>query len=474
MKETTRDELDRVFRKQKTAFAGDRTPDLAARLSRLRALDAMLIEYRHPIRDAISADFGNHHAMVTDLFESGAVIARSRHIQSQLASWMAPEKRELLAAVHGSSTAEVIHQPKGVLGNIAPWNFPLECALVMTADMLAAGNRVIVKSAELTPRISTLLGEAIAKHFPEDVLTMVHGGHELSAYFASLPWDHLTYTGGGRVGRLVMAAAAANLTPLTLELGGKNPAVFADDGFDDALIERFLYFRVFKGGQVCTSPDHVLVPEGRISEWVEKAKRLWTGLYPKYVGHPEATGAINQTHFNRVMALVQEARARGVSVVSLNGEEADPGRRQIPMYAIVDPPEELACMQDEIFGPVTPVKDYTSIDDAIARINRGPSPLAAYVVTRDQKLGARFAREVKSGGTGVNVFGFQAADPGLPFGGVGKSGFGCHSGREGFLNYSHTKPVFYCADDDVLAFAIKPPYGEVTQAFADACFVPVP
>ena len=314
MKETTRDELDRVFRKQKTAFAGDRTPDLAARLSRLRALDAMLIEYRQPIRDAISADFGNHHAMVTDLFESGAVIARSRHIQSQLASWMAPEQRELPAAVHGSSTAEVIHQPKGVLGNIAPWNFPLECALVMTADMLAAGNRVIVKSAELAPRISALLGEAIARHFPEDVLTMVHGGHELSAYFASLPWDHLTYTGGGRVGRLVMAAAAANLTPLTLELGGKNPAVFADDGFDDALIERFLYFRVFKGGQVCTSPDHVLVPEGRISEWVEKAKRLWTGLYPKYVGHPEATGAINQTHFNRVMALVQEARARGRSI----------------------------------------------------------------------------------------------------------------------------------------------------------------
>jgi coniferyl-aldehyde dehydrogenase len=371
MKETTRIELDALFAKQKAAFARDRNPSLEAR---------MLIAYRQPIRGALASDFGNHHAMVTDLFESGAVVARSRHIQSQLAAWMAAEKRELNPLAHGSSTAEVMRQPKGVLGNIAPWNFPLECALIMTADMLAAGNRVIVKSAELAPATAMVMSEAITKHFAPDVLAMVNGGAEFAAYFAGLPWDHLTYTGGGRVGRLVLQAAAPNLTPVTLELGGKNPTVFAADGFEDVLVERFLYFRVFKGGQVCTSPDYALVPEGRIDEWVEKAKRLWTGLYPKYVGHPEATGAINKMHYDRVLGLVAEARARGVKVVSLNGDEPNATTRQIPMFVIVDPPEDLACMQEEIFGPVTPVKSYRTIDEAIATINHGPQPGSRYAI----------------------------------------------------------------------------------------------
>ena len=218
----------------------------------------------------------------------------------------------------------------------------------------------------------------------------------------------------------------------------------------------------------------MLVPEGRADEWVALASKMWAGLYPKYVGHPEATGTINRAHYDRVMGLVEEARARGVKVVSLNGDEPDAATRQIPMYVIVDPPDDLQCMQEEVFGPVTPVKTYRTLDDAMDRINSGPSPLAAYIVTRDAAVGDSYAAGVLSGGTGVNVFGFQAADANLPFGGVGKSGMGCHSAREGFLNYSHTKPVFHCADDNGLAFAIKPPYGPVTQAFADATFAPAP
>lgn len=474
MKETAKAELDILFAKQKAAFAKDRVPSIETRIERLKKLDRMMIEFREPFRKALSEDFATHHPLVTDLFESGAVIARSRTIQAFLPSWMSPENRELNPMVHGSSKAQVIRQSKGVLGNIAPWNFPIECALIMTADMLAAGNRVIVKSAELAPATARVLKEAAAAHFPPDVLAVVNGGVEFASYFASLPWDHLTYTGGGRVGRLVMQAAAPNLTPVTLELGGKNPAVFAADGFEEALVERFLYFRVFKGGQVCTSPDYVLVPENRISQWVEIAKQKWTGLYPNYVDHPDATGAINQAHYDRVMKLVNEARERGATVVSLNGDQPNAAKRVIPMYVIVDPPDDLQCMQEEIFGPVTPVKSYRTIEEAIARINAGPSPLASYIVTRDEALGARFAREVLSGGTGVNVFGFQAADPSLPFGGVGKSGMGCHSGREGFLNYSHTKSVFYCADDNGLAMAIRPPYAAMAQAFADAAFAPAP
>ncbi len=472
MKETPVAELHRLFAAQQAAISVDRNPSLETRLERLRTLDSMLIAYREPMRQALSADFANHHPLVTDLFESGAVIARSRHIQAKLAEWLAPEPRDLNPLVHGSSHAYVMRQPRGVVGNISPWNFPIECALVMVADMLAAGNRVMVKASELAPATAAILAEAVQAHFAEDVLAVVTGGTALAIEFAALPWNHLTYTGGARVGRLVMQAAAANLVPVTLELGGKNPTVFADDGFEPGLVERFLYFRAFKGGQVCTSPDYVLVPEGRIDEWVALAARAWTALYPRYVGHPEATGAINRIHYDRVLGLVEEARRRGVRIVSLNGDEPDAVSRQIPMYVIVDPPEDLLCMQEEVFGPVTPVKSYRTIDEAMERINRGPSPLAAYIVTRDPFLADRYAAQVLSGGTGVNVFGFQAADANLPFGGVGSSGMGCHSAREGFLNYSHTKPVFHCADDNGLAFAIRPPYGEITRAFADATFAP--
>ena len=472
MTETSQSQLDLTFEKQKNAFAADRFPSLKVRLERLRALDGMMIAYRQPMREALAADFDAHHPLVTDLFESGAVIARGRYIQSQLGEWMQPSIRELEPMVHGSSTAKVIRQPKGVIGNISPWNFPIECALVMVNDMLAAGNRVIIKTSELAPATAEVVREAVASHFDADLLAVATGGVELARYFSSLPWDHLVYTGSTEVGRLVMQAAARNLTPVTLEMGGKNPAIFAEDGLEPGLMERFLYFRVFKGGQVCTSPDYALVPNAHLHQWVELAKSAWSGLYPSYVGHPDATGAINERHFSRVLGYVEEARQRGVEVISLNGDQPDPERRQIPMYVLIDPPEDLQCMTQEIFGPVTPVKTYADLDEAIAYVNARPRPLAAYLVTRSDAAAERVAAQIVSGGMGVNVFGFQAATPALPFGGVGPSGAGCHSGYEGFLNYSHSKSIFHCADDDPLMQAIRPPYGDMTQAFADAVFAP--
>lgn len=473
MTDTSHSELDAIFAKQKQAFASDRYPSLETRLERLRALDNMMIAFREPMREALTADFDSHHPLVTDLFESGAIIVRGRYIQTQLEEWMKPVTRELNPMVHGSSTARVIRQPKGVIGNISPWNFPIECALVMVNDMFAAGNRVVIKTSEQAVACAEVVKEAVAAHFDEELLAVVTGGVELAQHFSGLPWDHLVYTGNSSVGRLVMEAAAKNLTPVTLEMGGKNPTIFAEDGLEQSLIERFLYFRVFKGGQVCTSPDYVLVPNARLDEWVDMAKSAWSSLYPGYVGHPDATGAINEHHFNRVMGYVNEAREKGVEVISLNGDEPDSDRRQIPMYVVIDPPEDLKCMREEIFGPVTPVKTYEDMNEAIAYINARPRPLAAYLVTRNDDLVERISTQVISGGVGVNVFGFQGAEPTLPFGGVGPSGIGCHSGYEGFLNYSHTKSVFSCADDNALMNAIRPPYGDMAQAFADAVFTPL-
>jgi coniferyl-aldehyde dehydrogenase len=472
MSDTSIADLEARFAAQRAAFLKDVYPALETRLDRLRRLEAVMVAQRVPLQRSVAADFGSHHPTVTDMFETGGVLGRNRYIQSQLADWMADSERPLMQVVHGSSKARVIRQPKGVVGNIGPWNFPVESAFVMVSDMLAAGNRVIVKAAELTPATSELLQSAIADAFDPAELTVVTGGVDLARHFAGLPWDHLTYTGGAAAARSIMAAAAPNLTPLTLELGGKNPTLFMDDGVEESLVERYLYFRIFKGGQVCTSPDYVMVPQARMEEWVALARRSWTSMYPCYVGHPDATGTINRRHYDRILGYLDEARSAGVEVISLNGEAPDPDRLQIPMYLVLNPPERLAVMQDEVFGPVVAVKPYSAVEEAVAYVNSHPRPLAAYLVGRDRAQLSTIAREVVAGGIGINVFGFQGAEPSIPFGGVGASGMGCHSGLEGFLGYTHSKSVFDCADDNPLMLSLKAPYGDFAQAFADAIFPP--
>ena len=468
---TSTQELDRIFKVQQEAFLKEPSPSLEVRLDRLKRLEAAMVENRVEFQNSMKSDFGSHPSLVTDLFETGGVIGRSRYLQFMLADWMKDSPRELDPAALGSSTAKVIRQPKGVIGNMAPWNFPIECGLVMVNDMMAAGNRVIVKASSQTPVTSALMQKVIAEKFDESELAVVFGTHgDFAEYFCTLPWNHLTYTGGGKIAKGVLRHAAENLTQVTLELGGKNPTVFTDAGVDEMLVERFLYNRVFKGGQVCTSPDYALVPEGRMDEWVSLAKKTWTGMYPNYVGHADATGTINQRHFDRLLGYLDEARAAGCEVISLNGDEPDPKTLQIPMYLVINPDLSLNVMKDEMFGPITAVRTYKTLDDAIDFINRRDRPLAAYIVGRERDQIGQFQSTVLSGGGGVNVFGLQGAHPALPFGGTGASGMGCHSGFEGFLTYTHNKSVFECADDAVLMASLKGPYGELSQAVADAVF----
>jgi coniferyl-aldehyde dehydrogenase len=469
---TTQEELHRLFAAQKAAFLQNSMPTLDERLDRLRRLEAAMVENRVGFQKTLNEDFGQHPALVTDLFETGGVIGRSRYVQAMLGEWMKPSPRELDPAAHGGSTAQVIRQPKGVIGNLAPWNFPIECALVMVNDMLAAGNRVIVKASRQTPATSELMQAVIAERFDETELVIVQADTvDFSEHFCTLPWDHLTYTGGGNIGRTVLRHAAENLTPVTLELGGKNPTLFSEEGVCDLLVERFLYNRVFKGGQVCTSPDYALVPRTRMQEWVALAEAAWSGMYPRYVGHPDATGTINRRHYDRLLGYLDEARAAGCAVISLNGDEPDPETLQIPMVVVVDPPEHLEVMREEMFGPITAIKPYDSFEAAIDYINGRDRPLAAYFVGRERDLIARFQERVIAGGVGINVFGLQGAHPALPFGGTGASGMGCHSGFEGFLTYTHNKSVFECADDSPIMASLKGPYGEFAQAVCDSIFM---
>lgn len=472
MRETTIVELETLIDKQKAAFLENLNPSYEERLGWLQSLEKMMLENRQQIQQAITQDFGSHSTVITDMFETGGVLGRNRYIQANLKDWMAPSQRPLLDLVHGSSTVEVIQQPKGVMGNISPWNFPIECSLVMANDMLAAGNRVIINVSELAPATATLLMETVGNYFPEEVLAIVVGGLEFSQHFASMPWDHLTYTGNTQVGRLIMQAAAANLTPVTLELGGKNPTVFLEDAVNEQQIKEFLSFKFCKNGQICTSPDYVFVPEQLLEQWVEMAKRVWQAAYPVYMGHPDVTGIINHRHFDRLMGLLEEANTSEAEVVALTEDTPDRETRQMPMYLVVNPSDQLAVMKEEIFGPITAVKPYRDLEEVYRYINGHDRPLACYLATNAQNTEKveQFKFSTLSGGVAVNAFGFQAAEPSAPFGGIGASGIGCHSGREGFNNYSHSKTVYHCSDDNPLKASICVPYGELTQAFANAMF----
>ena len=429
-------DLERAFQLQKAAL--DTYPSLVVRLDRLSRLRSLVTEGEERICVAMQADFGSLHPSMVVMLDTLPVIDRVTHFAANLAGWMVPES-VVLGDVHGSSTAQILRVPKGVMGNIAPWNFPIESALVMAVDMMAAGNTVIIKPSELAPQTSAALAGLVAEYFQPEELAVVEGGIDVAEAFAAMQWDHLTYTGGGRVGRLVAQAAASNLVPVTLELGGKNPAVFASDAITDASIARFLSFRSLKAGQICTSPDYALVPRERVDEWVERASTVWRGWYPHWVGHPDITGIINDRHVARLIGYLDEARARGVQVIGLNDDEPELDARQLPMTLVIDPPADVACMTDEVFGPITPVVPYDSIDEVFARINAGPSPLGAYLATSDTALADRFVTGVRSGGIGINTFGLQG-------------------GHAGFLNYSHTKSVFRGADDSFVHQVIIPPF----------------
>lgn len=461
--------LRTAFAAQRAAFAADRCPDLGTRMQRVSRLRRMVIDRREAFRLALMADFGTHHPWLSDLMETGPVLGRANHFLTQLPSWLAHTPIDL-GAEHGSSHGEIRLLPKGVMGNIAPWNFAVESALVMCVDMLAAGNRVIIKPSELAPATAQAVADAVAAHFEPELLTVVQGGVELAQTFAAMPWDHLTFTGSPRVGKLVAQAASQNMVPVTLELGGKNPALFAPDGVTQDLVRLFLSFRTLKSGQVCTSPDYVLVPRDQMEDWITLAKSVWQHAYPAYVGTDQCVAIINDAHFARLSRYVDEAHARDVRVEPLNDDAPDPVRRHFPLTLIIDPPADTECMNDELFGPVIPVVPYDDVDRAFDRINDGETPLGAYIATHDTALASRFIDIVRSGGAAVNNFGLQGGHAALPFGGLGNSGHGCHSAWHGLLGYSHAKSVFWGAADSLVHKVLEPPLSDLTAMAANGMF----
>jgi coniferyl-aldehyde dehydrogenase len=457
MTHTTQAQLERSFENQRAAFAAEPYPTLEARLQALATLRDVCAAVRGRMAATLAADFGSHDPNIGLLWELGGVLARIQYAEQNLAHWLAPVDR-------GSDPADgqrsyVRYQPKGVIGNMAPWNFPVDISLGPLVDMLAGGNRAIVKPSEHAPHSAELVRAVIADHFDPALVHVVTGGVELAEAFTRLPWDHLMYTGNPAVARKVLQAAAQNLVPVTLELGGKCPTLIAPDRVNDDSLSEVLSIKAIKNGQVCINTDYVLVPRASLTQVVSSLQRLWATMFPQFVASDSATGMINQHHYDRLTGYLTQARARGVQVLTLGDEAPDTERRVLPLTLVVDPPDDLALMQEEIFGPILPIKPYDSVDQAIAYINTHPRPLALYVFTDDTQLADDVIARTTSGGACVNAIAVHASLPSLPFGGIGHSGMGCHHGFEGFQTFSHARAIYRRGATNPWEF-MRPPYGE--------------
>ena len=461
------EQLRKVFEKQRTAFASDRSPSLATRAERLQALIGMMVGNKDRISKAIAQDFGAHPKPASDLIEVLGVIGRATYVLENLESWMRPDERHMDAALFGTARAEVRYQPKGVIGNIVPWNFPFDLSVGPLGEMLAAGNRVIIQPSEYTPACADLLTKMIASTYDADLVTVVTGGLELATAFSAVPWDHLLYTGSPGIGRQVMAAAAQNLTPVTLELGGKCPAIFTPGSVTAANVESAIGTKIIKNGQMCVSVDYCMVPRGDVKAFVHEAQAFMAKAAPAYSRSDECTGIISPRHLARIEDMLGEARDRQVTIVELEEDAAtDRDTRRMPISLAIDPPSDLRIMQEEIFGPILPVVPYDDLDQAIASINTGERPLGLYIFSDDAALADKIIADTHSGGVAVNACAVQSALPSMGFGGSGMSGMGRHHGIEGFREFSNQRGVVIRGEGDMID-AFYSPYA-VAAAIVDA------
>ncbi|MFB6895596.1 aldehyde dehydrogenase family protein [Streptomyces hydrogenans] len=453
-------ELHAVFAAQRAAVRRSSAPKADQRRRSLMALADVITGHRQQIRDALSADFAVHPEGFADLVEVLGVAGRAVFAAEHLEEWMAPEPRPAGPGLLGTAQADMVYQPKGVIGLISPWNFPFDLSLGPLADMLAAGNRVIIKPSEYTPACSALLREMVAEVFDPEQVAVVTGGLDLAQEFPTLPWDHLLYTGNPEVGRLVARAAAENLVPTTLELGGKCPAIVHTDSVTADTVAQIVGTKLVKSGQMCITVDYCLVPRRDTARFVELVKAHMRERVPGFVSSPDCTGIITERHLQRLIDLVEEAKARGVEVVQVDGSGPDMATRRMPLTLVVDPPADLALMREEIFGPILPIKSYDGVEDAVSYVNHGERPLGLYVFAQNGDVAERILATTSSGGACVNTCAVQGAVPALGFGGIGHSGHGRHHGVDGFREFSNPRGIVRRGQDDLIE-VMFPPYGAV-------------
>lgn len=459
-------QLEASFALQRQAFQANPMPSAEQRMQWLKALREVLSNQQDALIRAISTDFSNRSADETLLAELMPSLHGIHYASKRIKQWMKPSRRSVGLQFLPAS-AKVIYQPLGVVGVIVPWNYPLFLAIGPLVGALAAGNRVMIKMSESTPATSQLLKELLAKVFPEDLVSVVLGEAEVGMAFSRLPFDHLLFTGATSIGRHVMRAAAENLTPVTLELGGKSPAIVsAGVPLADAA-ERIAFGKTLNAGQTCVAPDYVLVPKDRVDGFVAAYRAAVQGFYPQLADNPDYTAIINERQQQRLNGYLSDAQSKGATIVPLFPEAQ--GRR-MPQCLLLNVSDEMKLMQEEIFGPLLPVIPYERIEDAFAYVNQRPRPLALYYFGYDRREQQRVLHETHSGGVCLNDTLLHVTQDDLPFGGIGPSGMGHYHGHEGFLTFSKAKGVFIKQRFNA-ARLIYPPYGKAIQKLVYKLFV---
>jgi len=455
--------LERLLLIQRSAFEAERYPSVATRRDRLERLRRIVTQDESRFVAALERDFGHRSAHETRLAELYIVGAEARHAIRRLSRWMKP--RRVATPWHLlPASARIMHQPVGVVGIISPWNYPVQLALAPAVAAIAAGNRVMLKPSELTPATSSLLAELVSAAFREDEFAVVEGDADIGQAFSALAFDHLFFTGSTAVGRKVAQAAAANLTPVTLELGGKSPAVFDATADFASSVPRLMVGKLLNAGQTCIAPDYALVPAARLDEFIAAATATVHDLYPQVSTNPDYTSIVNARHFARLTGLLDDARSKGARIMPLGeaGARTDTTPRRLVPTLVAGVTDDMAIMREEIFGPLLPIETYSTPDDAIAKINARPHPLALYWFGADRRHCERMLRQTLAGGVTVNDTLWHFAHEGLPFGGVGASGSGQYHGEHGFVTFSKAKPV-YAQSRFAPTRLLYPPYGRVFE-----------
>jgi len=429
-------------------------------------LHDLLARNQQPLIDAISADFGNRSADETRLAEIMPSLHGIRYAKRHLDRWMKPSRRSVGMAFQPAS-AQVVYQPLGVVGIIVPWNYPLFLAIGPLIGALAAGNRVMLKMSEATPATGQLLKELLAQIFPDEQVAVILGEADTGIAFSQQPFDHLLFTGSTSVGRHVMRAAAENLTPVTLELGGKSPAIVSADVPLAHAAERIAFGKTLNAGQTCVAPDYVLVPKNRVEGFVEAYRDVVRRFFPQLADNPDYTSIINPRQHARLQGYLDDAQAKGARLLPLfeQGQQ-----RRMSHCLLLDVNNEMQVMQDEIFGPLLPIVPYDDLDQALAYVNARPRPLALYYFGYNRAEQRHVLRHTHSGGVCLNDTLLHVAQDDLPFGGVGPSGMGHYHGHEGFLTFSKAKGVFIKQRFNA-ARLIYPPYGKALQKLIYKLFV---
>ncbi len=453
-------QLQNTLDRQRRDFDAAPAPGAAQRQARLRRLEDMLRSRQGAMVAAVSADFGNRAATETLVAEILPLLAASRHARRHLPGWMRPRRRAVEATFQPARNWVMV-QPLGVVGIVAPWNYPLFLTLGPLIDVIAAGNRALIKPSELSPATADFLGRALADLYPPEEVAVVQGDEVVGRAFCALPFDHLLFTGSTGVGREVMRAAAENLVPVTLELGGKSPVIVAPDYPPGRAARSVAVGKFFNAGQTCTAPDYALVPEAAAEIFARGVLDEAEAMYPTLDGNPDATAIIAERHHRRLADLVAEAQAGGATV--LRHPAATTGRtRHFPPTVVLDPPPTSRLMRDEIFGPVLPVLRTASLAAAIDFVKRRPRPLALYAYTNDPAAERMILESTISGGVTINSTIVHTGQADLPFGGIGPSGMGAYHAQEGFLRFSHVrgihKPGFFSGFE-----FLRPPHGRTTR-----------